>query len=149
MSNLTMPSGLEVESATFNVPVTSSCASSGISKSSGLQSKLNDVASKVTGKYNEVKPVVDAKIANMKLDASRRVAALRYQTKSRVSSMREGASLKVESTQTDMRTNPMKWAGIAAGTGIGLGLLARLMDHRKHKHVRKAVPQLVIIEAAC
>ena len=33
-------------------------------------------------------------------------------------------------TQTSMRTNPMKWAGVAAGTGFALGLAGRILQRR-------------------
>ena len=43
-----------------------------------------------------------------------------------------------------LRANPAKWAGIAAGVGLGLGVLGRVMRHRMGKRAR---PELVIIEA--
>lgn len=42
----------------------------------------------------------------------------------------------------NMRSNPTKWAGIAAAAGFGLGVLGRVMRHRMEQ-----VPQLVIIES--
>jgi hypothetical protein len=41
-----------------------------------------------------------------------------------------------------LRSNPKKWAGIAAGAGLVLGLAGRYLRHRAHK------PHLVIVEAA-
>jgi ElaB/YqjD/DUF883 family membrane-anchored ribosome-binding protein len=43
-----------------------------------------------------------------------------------------------------MRGNPAKWAGVAAGAGLGIGLLGRFLQHRKQK---RRVPTLLIIEA--
>lgn len=63
------------------------------------------------------------------------------------SSMRDGARSQVTKVQSSMKNSPMLWAGIAAGTGFGLGLIGRFIhwrnDHRRH------MPQLVIIEHAC
>jgi len=51
------------------------------------------------------------------------------------------------STETSMRTSPMKWAGIAAGTGLGLGILARIARARARRN--REMADLVIIEASC
>jgi ElaB/YqjD/DUF883 family membrane-anchored ribosome-binding protein len=45
-----------------------------------------------------------------------------------------------------MRGNPAKWAGIAAGAGLGIGLIGRFLHHRAH---HRHVPTVIIIEAAC
>jgi ElaB/YqjD/DUF883 family membrane-anchored ribosome-binding protein len=45
-----------------------------------------------------------------------------------------------------LRANPTKWAGIAAGAGLGLGLIGRFLHHRAH---HRHIPAVVIIEAAC
>src|SRR3954453_2203888 len=45
-----------------------------------------------------------------------------------------------------LRGNPAKWAGIAAGAGLGVGLLGRFLHHRAH---HRHMPAVVIIEAAC
>jgi ElaB/YqjD/DUF883 family membrane-anchored ribosome-binding protein len=45
-----------------------------------------------------------------------------------------------------MRGNPGKWAGIAAGAGLAIGLVGRFLQHRtRNRHV----PAVIIIEAAC
>lgn len=43
-----------------------------------------------------------------------------------------------------LRGNPAKWAGIAAGAGLGIGLIGRFLQHRSQE---RHVPTLVIIEA--
>ena len=45
--------------------------------------------------------------------------------------------------EQQLRSNPKKWAGIAAGAGLLLGLAGRYLRHRAHK------PHLVIVEGAC
>jgi ElaB/YqjD/DUF883 family membrane-anchored ribosome-binding protein len=45
-----------------------------------------------------------------------------------------------------LRSNPSKWAGIAAGAGLGIGLIGRFLHHRAH---HRLMPAVVIIEAAC
>jgi ElaB/YqjD/DUF883 family membrane-anchored ribosome-binding protein len=44
-----------------------------------------------------------------------------------------------------MRGNPTKWAGIATGAGLGIGLIGRFLHHRAH---HRHMPAVVIIEAA-
>ena len=46
----------------------------------------------------------------------------------------------------NLRSNPAKWAGIAAGAGLGIGLIGRFLQHRAKD---RRVPAIVIIEAAC
>jgi len=46
----------------------------------------------------------------------------------------------------NLRSNPTKWAGIAAGAGLGVGLIGRFLHHRAH---HRRMPAVVIIEAAC
>ncbi|HJQ38962.1 MAG TPA: hypothetical protein VKB93_17640 [Thermoanaerobaculia bacterium] len=49
--------------------------------------------------------------------------------------------------ETSMRTSPMKWAGIAAGTGLGLGIAGRIARGRSKRS--RALPELVIIDSRC
>ena len=45
--------------------------------------------------------------------------------------------------QTSMQTSPMKWAGVAAGVGLSLGLIGRLMQRRASRNR----PELIVIES--
>lgn len=58
--------------------------------------------------------------------------------------LQDGAVRKISDAQESMRSNPMKWAGIAAAGGLGLGLISRMARARK-----KHEPFLVVIESAC
>ena len=49
----------------------------------------------------------------------------------------------MENIRDAMRRDPMKWAGIAAASGLGLGFLGRYLRYRAR--VRKR-PQLFVIE---
>ncbi|HWW62553.1 MAG TPA: hypothetical protein VN181_14365 [Thermoanaerobaculia bacterium] len=51
--------------------------------------------------------------------------------------------LKVMTTGS-MHTNPAKWTGIAAGAGLGLGLLGRFLQRRNRN---KRLPRLLVVEA--
>ncbi len=59
----------------------------------------------------------------------------------------DGAKSRATQMQSSMRTSPMKWAGIAAGSGFAIGLIGRIAQARAKK--RHAMPTLVIVESAC
>jgi hypothetical protein len=52
-------------------------------------------------------------------------------------------------TVTQLRVNPAKWTGIAAGSGLAIGLLGRFLHHRARHRAHQGAPSIVIIEAAC
>ncbi len=58
-----------------------------------------------------------------------------------------GAKGRVTKVQTSMKTSPMLWAGIAAGSGFALGLVGRFVHWRNYH--RRTTPDLVIIDASC
>ena len=59
--------------------------------------------------------------------------------------VRDGVHSRISQMQQSMRTQPMLWAGIAGGTGVALGLIGRFVHWRS----KRAVPDLVIIDATC
>jgi ElaB/YqjD/DUF883 family membrane-anchored ribosome-binding protein len=73
---------------------------------------------------------------------------LRVRSMQRLGSLREDMSGRVtalnSNVRTQVRSNPTKWAGIAAGAGLGLGIIGRLMRNRS-----QAIPHVVIIDRAC
>jgi ElaB/YqjD/DUF883 family membrane-anchored ribosome-binding protein len=46
--------------------------------------------------------------------------------------------------QQQLRAKPAMWAGVAAGAGLGLGIMGRIMRNRMHRDV---IPTLIIVEA--
>lgn len=64
-----------------------------------------------------------------------RMSRLKSNVKSRAMSMKSSVS-------REMRGNAGKWTGIAAGAGLTLGLLARMLRSR-----RRITPDIIVIEA--
>lgn len=130
---------------------------------------VQQVRASMTDKMAELTPVVNAKMDSMRHDTTRMMADantkmshMRTELKIRWANMRYAAMESVEGMKTTAQTtatdsmaklqsdvtgNPMKWAGISAGAGLGIGMISRWMHHR-HKYHRNT-PQVVIIEAAC
>ena len=52
----------------------------------------------------------------------------------------------VAKVQSNLRGNAAKWAGIAAGAGLVLGITGRYLRRRARL---RALPDLVIVEAVC
>ncbi|HEX6100652.1 MAG TPA: hypothetical protein VF432_30325 [Thermoanaerobaculia bacterium] len=120
--DLQLPSGSEVESATWHPPVHESL-------DSGFRGRLDTWKSRGLSKVHDVQRNVQRVVAD------------------RSAVIQTGAKTQVTKVQDSMRTSPMKWAGIAAGTGFALGLMGRIAQARnKRKH---AMPTLVIVEAGC
>ena len=53
---------------------------------------------------------------------------------------------KQSQVQSSMASNPMKWAGIAAGSGFAIGMLGRFV-HWRNK--RRPALDIVVIDAMC
>lgn len=57
-------------------------------------------------------------------------------------SMRASMTDRMDRLQGQLRANPTKWAGIAAGAGFGLGMIGRIMRHR----MNAPLPHIIIVE---
>lgn len=142
-NDLRVPMSWDVDSTTH-----SSTPSGGFKErlSSFKSTCMNSIDSTKRGiseKINHLKPVVTEKIDTLRNDVSRKVTSTRSQIDARMNTMREGVRMKATTMQHDMSSNPAKWAGIAAGVGMGLGVLGRYMRHRAHR----PQPQFIIIES--
>jgi ElaB/YqjD/DUF883 family membrane-anchored ribosome-binding protein len=96
---------------------------------SDIRGKLEDLKSHSLSRVHEVQGVVSSRTSLMK------------------SNLRSGMSDSMTKVQRSMAASPMKWAGIAAGSGFALGMLGRVMSWRSKE--RQRMPQLVIIETSC
>jgi ElaB/YqjD/DUF883 family membrane-anchored ribosome-binding protein len=73
-----------------------------------------------------------------------KLAAVPRKTRQAVASVKPRVSAMTMKANDRMRGNPAMWAGIAAGAGLGIGLLGRFLQRRaSHRHM----PAVVIIEA--
>lgn len=133
-SDVRVPSGYEVESATFHVPVV--VESTPMTGQSGFRGRLDNLKSLGMSKVHDIQH----QLADRKTSMMSSISMMK-------TSMRDGMTRQMSTTQHSMKTNPMKWAGIAAGSGFALGLMGRYM-HWKNYH-RRMTPDLVIIDASC
>lgn len=160
-----MPSGYEVEPATLHTPTVVVLEPAPLSVSEKITGKLNELKSRTTeavssmrsamnAKVEEMKPMVagmrdqaESKVVTMRNQAEAKAMMLRADVETRIDTLKENAETQLTQLQQDVRTNPMKWAGISAGAGVGLGLISRWMHHRAKVRARQ-MPQVLIIEAA-
>ncbi|MEO8382608.1 MAG: hypothetical protein ABI779_23315 [Acidobacteriota bacterium] len=84
------------------------------------------------------------KLDSVKAVALARLHAFQRKVSDRRVIVRSGARTGVSRVQGFMRTRPMIFAGVAAGAGLGLGLIGRLAQRRRNE--RRTLPDLVIIE---
>jgi ElaB/YqjD/DUF883 family membrane-anchored ribosome-binding protein len=162
-TDLRMPSGSEVEAATLHVPVGDLGCGCGMqsgthhhehvasSESSGLRSRIDALKSQGLSRVHALQHDVSERSALMtnrvKTNWNQSLTRAKRSVTTMQSSLRDGTTTRVNDMQTSMRTNPMKWAGIAAGSGFALGLIGRIAQWRsKHRNV---MPSLVVIERSC
>ena len=160
-SDLAMPSGFEVEAATFHSPVVAEVVTperSGSDLKANVLEKIESLREQSKMKLHDVQHVVNEKTAVMKSSLERSMTTAKSQMQQSLMTAKRTVNRSVnqanttvhtgfDDMQADMKVNPMKWAGIAAGSGFALGMIGRYM-HWRNKH-RHGMPQLVIIERAC
>ena len=165
-----MPSGFEVESASLHTPSVTVIEPAPLSAAEKVTSTLNELKSRATEavssvrtaineKVDEVKPIVAARVSGvvdqmeskavtMRNQVEAKATMMRADVETRIDTLKENAEAQMTHLQQDVRMNPMKWAGISAGAGLGIGLVSRWMHHRTKVRARHT-PQVLIIEAAC
>jgi len=168
-SDLKMPSGSEVEAATIHAPTSPvSSVTVVMPERSAMKENMSEVREKLDSlrtqgrmKLHDMQHTLGEKSAVMKstMQRSMSTAMTTMQqsmttAKSTMQRSLDRANTSVHTglndVQADMKVNPMKWAGIAAGSGFAIGLIGRFMHWRnKHQHHHTGMPQLVIIERAC
>jgi len=156
-SDIRVPSGHEVESATFHIPATGeeNLSLGETSSRSGFRGRMGDMKSRGMSKVDDLKSrgrmkvhEVQHLIADSKTSLQTSIANAKVSFADAKVAMRDGMQRQVTTTQSSMKTSPMKWAGIAAGSGFALGLIGRYM-HWRNYHRRGRTPDLVIIDATC
>ncbi|MEA2491477.1 MAG: hypothetical protein QOH21_3269 [Acidobacteriota bacterium] len=137
-TNLDLPSGFEVESAAF-VVVPEEGLTSPSPAHGGMRGKLDHWKERGTESIHSLQRSLSDRGDMLKQNVTARSLAMKSLVRIEV----DDQVMKINSS---MRVHPMKWAGIAAGAGFGLGLIGRLMHKRSH-HRHHHQPQLVIIDA--
>jgi hypothetical protein len=137
-SDLEMPSGFEVEAATFHAPVVAEVTV--ITPERPETSMKDNVMDKLDAFRTQ---------SRMKLHDVQHLMTARGTMQRSMDQANTSVHTGFNDMQADMKVNPMKWAGIAAGSGFAIGMIGRFIHWRnKHRHLH-ATPQLVIIESAC
>ena len=83
------------------------------------------------------------RLGHLKSGLVTRVSGIKPMALERVSSMHDGVRGGMRRIDSQMRSSPGKWAGIAAGAGFVLGMGGRIM--RSRSSTRK-LPNILVIE---
>ena len=135
--DLQLPSGSEVGAASLH-PLLPRDAESSLTlpERSGVRGKLDTLKSRGLAKVHDIQRTIQE-----------RGTAVKDSLAGAQTSLRDGAKTRYSRMNESMKSSPMKWAGIAAASGFGIGLIGR-MAHWRNKH-RRVTPDLVIIESSC
>ena len=135
-SDIRTSSGCEVESASFFEPIGSEVVVSQ-PRQPGMRGKAEELKERGLAKAREAQQIL-----------KHRGTELKHSLIEAKETSRNQLQRKTVEMKSSMRSSPMKWAGIAAGSGLALGLLGRVAHWRRH-HRRMRSPDLVIIDATC
>lgn len=135
-SDIRRPSGCEVESASFYEPIGTEITRP--QQQPGLREKAEELKTRGIAKVHDVQRVV----RNRGMELKRSLISAKEQGRTQL-------QRNMTTMQSSMRNSPMKWAGIAAGSGVALGLIGRMAHWRRHHHQKMRAPDLVIIDATC
>jgi ElaB/YqjD/DUF883 family membrane-anchored ribosome-binding protein len=147
-STLNVPSGFEVESASLHIPTGPPVDAGHQLPEATWKERLNEIPSTVRERVASVGPMVMSKVDSVR--GSMRTMSSKWQQTMHERSTQMQQQMRASSMkmQDHMRNNTTMWAGIAAGLGLGAGLLGRVARHRHH-HAHERMPGVVIIEASC
>ena len=118
------PSGSAVESAAFH-PETDT---------SGIARRIGHLRSSATRAVQSLRSTSVDKIHHVQDVAGKKKLAAR-----------DAIDAQVTNARDSMRVNPMKWASIAVGSGLAIGLAGRFL----HWRANRPTQHFVIIDAAC
>ena len=133
-SDVRVPSGFDVESATTHR--SENLMLDDHTHDGGMKDKLYHLRSRGMEQWGTLQSEMNSRIATWKPIAQQRMT-----------SMRDGLRSRMTDLQGEMKSNPGKWAGIAAGAGLGLGLIGRMLRHRSARMRYEDLPDIIVVGA--
>ena len=139
-----VPSGFEVESATLHRNENRMLDDH--THDGGMKDKLYHLRSRGIEMMNTWKSDMNERISTWKPMAQERMTSMRSTVNDQISNLQTRAKGEISNLQSQMKSNPGKWAGIAAGAGLGIGLIGRMLRHRARMR-SEDLPSIVIVGA--